>query len=436
MPNRQIPPTVHLPAVTSLPPARHWTLSNGLRVIAVGGATQPIIGLNVVFNAGRPYERQRLVARATNQLIAEGTRRRNGAALEEYFEFYGTSLRTPNLFDVGSLEVYTIHDHLAKVLPVFAEVMIEPAFSEKEFVTFVKRSRQGLREDLTDPDTIAYRYFTEFIFGEQHPYGYNGSLQDYSALRLADVKAHYARTYGAQNATLIVSGQLNQNVENLIERYLGQLPLGALQVPESLVEQTARPGVWQLHRPKAQQTLIRRGQALFTRNHPDYPGMSVLNTIFGGYFGSRLMRNIREDKGYTYGIESGIDFMRFGGFLTISADVANENLTNVRREINREIEKLRTDLIPETELGLVRSYLLGSLLGEIDGPLNVAQRYQLSEIEAVSPDHFAKLLDTIRHISSQELRELAQKYLRLSGDWEVIVGGAKQLDEARSIIPK
>lgn len=433
MPDRHLPPIVQLPRAMPLPPAREWTLSNGLKVVAIEGAATPILRIEVIFDAGRPFERQRLVARSTNQLIGEGTKRMDGATLEEFFEFYGTSLGTPNVFDTGHLVVYTIHDHLEKLLPVFAEVIAEPAFSKKEFTTYVKRSRQGLKEDLTDPDTIAYRHFTEYMFGSDHPYGYNGTLDDYGSLQLKDIVNHHERTYGAKNATLLVAGQLNSKVEELLERYLGQLPSGKAQLPEQWAEQQILPSLRQMYRPKAQQTLIRRGHQLFLRDHEDYPAFSVLNTVFGGYFGSRLMRNIREDKGFTYGIESGFDFMRFNGYFTINADVANENVVDVRREINHEITKLQTDLVTDTELELVRSYLLGSLLSDVDGPLNIAQRYQICLVERSSPDHFARLLDTVHHISAQQLRDVAQRYLRLSGDWEVIVGGAKMLDGATKI---
>ncbi|MEL6358115.1 MAG: pitrilysin family protein, partial [Bacteroidota bacterium] len=334
MPNRLIPPTVQLPRLLKLPIARRWTLTNGLQIVAIDGAKSPILRLELIFAAGRPYEVERLVARATNQLLAEGTKQRTAAELEEFFEFYGTSLRTPNLFDTGNLVVYTILPHLSEVLPVFAEVASQPAFTERDFDIYRKRSRQDLREDLTDPDTIAYRWFTELVFGKNHPYGYNGYPADYLQLSLADVALHHNRAYVANNATLLVAGKVTKEVEKLLEQHLGQLPPGQKLNPEKFVEQDLPAGTWQISRPKAQQTLVRRGRQLFKRDHPDFAGLEVLNTILGGYFGSRLMKNIREEKGYTYGIDSSVDFMRFGGYMTISADVANDNVAAVRTEID------------------------------------------------------------------------------------------------------
>lgn len=433
MPNRRTPPNIYLPPATYLPKARHWTLRNGLQVVAIGGAKAPILRLELIFDAGRPYERQRLLARAANQLITEGSRSKSAAELERFFEYYGTSLRTPNHFDTGHLVVFTILSHLPHILPVLAEVIAEPAFTEADFAIFIKRSKQALREDLSDPDTIAYRHFTEDVFGPDHPYGYNGQLEDYKTLSLPDVKAHYKRTYGAANAKLLVAGQINAEVEALIDRYLGQLPSGEAQQAEQWTEQKERPGLLQIQRPKAQQSLIRQGGQLFSRDHPDYPGMTVLNTIFGGFFGSRLMRNIREDKGYTYGIDSSIDFMRHGGFLTIAADVANENLSKVRQEIALEIEKLQQDRVSPSELDLVRAFLLGDLLAEVDGPMNIAERYQTILVENSQTEHFDRLVDEVRSIDADRIRELAQTYLNTSAFWEVVLGGAKTIAGAKQL---
>lgn len=433
MPNRRTPPKIYLPPATHLPKARRWTLHNGLEVVAIGGAKAPIIRLELIFDAGRPYEQQRLVARAANQLITEGTQSKSAAELESFFEYYGTSLRTPNHFDTSHLVVFTILSHLPHILPILAEVVAAPAFTEADFAIFVKRSRQALREDLSDPDTIAYRHFTEYVFGSHHPYGYNGMLADYNTLALADVQAHHQRTYGAANAKLLLAGQIDSTVEALIDRYLGQLPSGQAQEAEQWQEQSQPPHLLQLRRPKAQQTLIRQGGQLFRRDHPDYPGMTVLNTILGGFFGSRLMRNIREDKGYTYGIDSSIDFMRHGGFLTIAADVANENLAKVRQEIALEIEKLQQDLVSTAELDLVRAYLLGNLLAEVDGPMNIAERYQTILIEQSQTEHFDRLIEEVHSIDAQRLQQLAQTYLRPEALWEVVVGGAKTLEGAKPL---
>ena len=418
------PPPVKTPQVPALPPARTWTLSNGLKVVAIHVTQAPILSVELLWRAGKPFEAQHLVAGATNALLTEGTARHSAADLEQLFEQYGTGLGTPEDNDTANLSVATIVKHADRLLPLMAEVVAEPAFTPREFKRYVKRSRQQLREDLQDPDTLAYRMLSEAAFGRDNPYGYADTKADYDALTLEAVKTHYQRYYGMANATLRVVGQLSPAVEQLLERTFGQLPAGT-RAPDPTYRVTpATPTLLHLHRPRAQQTMIRRGRRGFLVTDEDYPGLCVLETILGGYYGSRLMRNIREEKGYTYGIDSDLDTYRFDGTFGIAADVANENVSTVRQEILTEMDKLRQDLVPAPELDMVRAYLIGGLVQDLDGPLAISSRYRSSIIKEYDPAaHLRRLDDTIRNISASELRDLARKHLRPELDWEVILGG-------------
>ncbi len=407
-----------------LPPAREWTLSNGLRVVAIHVEQAPILSVEMIWRAGRPYEAQRFLAGATNALMIEGTRHRTATELEALFEQYGTSLEAPDDYDTANLSLATIVRHAERLLPVMTEVIAEPAFSERELKRYKKRCRQQLREDMQDPDWLAYRYLSEAAFGEDNPYGYGGSKEDYDALSIPAVRDHYRRHYGAANATLRVVGQLSPAVENLLERTFGQLPAGEAVADPDYRVSTGTPGLIQVHRPRAQQTMIRRGRRGFLVTDPDYPGLAVLETILGGYYGSRLMRNIREEKGFTYGIDSDLDTYRFDGTFGIAADVANENLEEVRLEILVEMDKLRQEPVPAHELDMVRAYLLGGLIMDLDGPLAVSSRYRSAIIKGYDADHHLQRLDdTIRSISAAELQDLAQRHLRPELDWEVVLGG-------------
>ena len=400
-------------------------LSNGLRVVAIHVTQAPILSVELIWRAGRPYEAQPLLAAATNALLTEGTASYSATALETLFEQYGTALQTPEDYDTANLSLATITKHADRLLPVMAEVVAAPTFPAKELKRYIKRSKQQLREDLQDPDTLAYRLLSEAAFGRDNPYGYGGTKEEYEALTLEGIRQHYTRYYGAANATLRVVGQLSKEVEDLLEATFGQLPAGVRAADPVYQVSGAQPEVLQLHRPRAQQTMIRRGRRGFKITDPDYPGLCVLETILGGYYGSRLMRNIREEKGYTYGIDSDLDTYRFDGTFGIAADVANENVAEVRQEILTEMDKLRQDLVPARELDMVRAYLIGGLVMDLDGPLAVSGRYRSAIIKAYDPvGHLRRLDETIRGISAGEVRELAQRYLRPELDWEVVVGGA------------
>ncbi|WP_319936719.1 M16 family metallopeptidase [Neolewinella aquimaris] len=387
----------------------------------------PILSVEMIWRAGRPYESQRLVAGATNALLTEGSKNYRAAELETYFEQYGTALVTPEDMDTANLSVATILRHAPRLLPVMAEVIAEPTFTPRDLKRYLKRSRQQLREDLQDPDTLAYRLLSEAAFGADNPYGYGGNREDYDALTLDLVRDHHRQYYGAANATLRVVGKLSKEVEDLLEVSFGQLPSGTRAADPDYSVRPSPPRLIQHHRPRAQQSMIRRGRRGFRITDPDYAGLCVLETILGGYYGSRLMRNIREEKGYTYGIDTDLDTYRFDGTFGIAADVANENVGEVRREIGVEMDKLRQDLVPPAELDMVRAYLIGGLVMDLDGPLAISGRYRsaiIKEYDAAS--HLLRLDETIRGISAEEVRTLAQQYLRPELDWEVIVGGATQ----------
>ncbi|CAH0999366.1 hypothetical protein LEM8419_00664 [Neolewinella maritima] len=418
-------PHVNTPSVPALPPAREWTLSNGLRVVAIHVTQAPILSVELIWRAGRPYEAQPLLAAATNALLTEGSSSHSATALETLFEQYGTALRTPEDYDTANLSLATIVKHAPRLLPAMVEVVVAPTFPAKELKRYIKRSKQQLREDLEDPDTLAYRMLSEAAFGASNPYGYGGTKAQYEALTLEAVQQHYRTYYGAANATLRIVGQLSTEVEELLEATFGQLPTGTRAAEPTYRVDAGPPQVLQLHRPRAQQTMIRRGRRGFRVTDDDYPGLCVLETILGGYYGSRLMRNIREEKGFTYGIDSDLDTYRFDGTFGISADVANENVAEVRREILTEMDKLRQDLVPARELDMVRAYLIGGLVMDLDGPLAVSGRHRsaiIKEYDAAA--HLRRLDAAIRGISAREVRDLAATYLRPELDWEVIVGGA------------
>ncbi|WP_173021332.1 pitrilysin family protein [Lewinella sp. W8] len=427
-------PPVRTPVIPALGPAHRFRLSNGLPVVAIGGAEAPILRVEFLCQGGRPYENQRLVAGAATDLVVEGTRKRTASQLEHFFEQYGTSLETPNVTDTGNLSVSTLNKHAETVLPVMAEVIAEPAFAQTAFRRFMRQRRQQLRENLTDNDTLAYRLITEATYGSDHPYGYNGFFPDYDRLRLDDIKAFYHGHFHAANGTLLVIGQIDASTERLLDATFGQLPPGPAVAPPVLPPTPSGAACLQLLRPRAQQTMIRRGRAGIHIKDPDYPALVVLDTVLGGYFGSRLMRNIREEKGFTYGIDSELDTYRFDGSMEISADVANDNLQEVRQEILVEIDKLRQTPVPAAELDMVRAYLGGSIAMELDGPFGHGWRYRSAIIKDYEPVSFLRRLhETIRDISPQELLTVAQKHLRPEEDKEVIVGGADRLPEATPV---
>jgi predicted Zn-dependent peptidase len=418
---KQRPPIKALTEVR-LPPAEVWTLRNGMPVYSAALGTQEIIRLELVFWAGRPYEQQPLTAMAAAHLLKEGTRHRPGRELAEFFDFYGANLRLPFQMDTTNVVLYCLNRHLETVLPVLAEMIAEPAFPPEELASLVRRRKQSLLEDLSQNDVVAYRQITECFFGAGHPYGYNSSPAAYDQLTAPLLAAHHQRLVHASNGFIVLSGQVTPVVTAQLDRYLGDLPRGVAPPDPALPEQPEQPRQLFIARPNTAQTAIRIGRRLFSRQHPDAHGLYVLANLLGGYFGSRLMENLREDKGYTYNVSASYDSLRWDGSFQIDAEVGNEVVEATRREIFSEISRLQDELVPPAEMDMLRNYLMGACLSMVDGPFNWAETVRTLLSEGLPLSAFAELVDTILHIQPRQLQELARRYLQTSDCWEVIVG--------------
>ena len=420
--NRQKAPEIKPISALVLPSPAVHQLDNGILLYEIHGGTQDVLKLEIIFAAGRPFEKKQLAARATARLLSEGSHQHTGKQIAEKLDFYGGTLQTPVNLDTSNIILYCLSKHFDKLLPLVTELLCEPAFPERELNTFVKQNKQRLQIDLSKNDVLAYRNITEQIFGDTHPYGYNSIPPTYDALTRADLITHFKINYHAAGCTIFVSGKTRPAHIQLVNQHLGrQLPMGTLtQLQLPVIRQ--KPQHTKFTTPETVQTALRIGRRLFNRQHPDYMGMYVLNTILGGYFGSRLMANIREDKGYTYNIFSSLDTMHYDGCFYVGTEVGNGFVTDSLHQVYNEFAVLQQDLVGEKELEMVRNYLLGNLLTMLDGAFNVADIFKAIVIEQLPPDHFDQLVDCIRHISAEKLRELAQQYLKAEDMWQVVVG--------------
>lgn len=426
MPDRSKPPRIHDISQLALPKPERYVLGNGVPVYGINVGTQEVLKLELVFFAGRPYEAKPLTARATSALLKEGTRHFDSAAIAERLDFYGSSLNFPFDLDTSNVVLYSLTKHVAEVIPLLAEILAAPVFPAAELANYQQRNRQRLRIDLQKNDVIAYRQITECIFGSDHPYGYNSYPETYEALQRADLVDHYRRFYTSGNCRIILSGRYDDAVIERLDRELGAAirrgPAAQATVP--LPERT--PQRLTVAHPDTVQTAIRVGRRLFNRHHPDYHGLYVLNTMLGGYFGSRLMENIREQKGFTYNIYSMMDTMLYDGLFYIGTEVSNEFVEATLAEIRRELRRLRDVPAGKDELEMVRNYLLGYFLTTLDGPFHIADWIKTLVTESLPMTFFEEAVATVRSIGVKELQELAANYFADEEMWEVVVGQVKQ----------
>ncbi|NJL77108.1 MAG: insulinase family protein [Saprospiraceae bacterium] len=346
-----INPISHL----TLPSPTFYQLDNGIPVYEINGGTQDIIKLELIFNAGRPVEHKPMVARATAGLLKEGTKQRKAAAIAERIDYYGGSFSVPFNLDNATVALYSLTKHFDKLLPLVAEILTEATFPEEEITSFIVRNQQSLLVELSKTDVVAYRKITESIFTDQHPYGYNSTSESYGSILRDDLLIHYQKHYNASNCVIFISGKLDDHVRKLLNQHIGLGLSKGLVTPPYLPNVDTKPVSEFVHHPNAVQTAIRIGRRLFNRQHPDYSAVYVLNTMLGGYFGSRLMSNIREEQGYTYNIYSSIDAMLHDGYFYIGTEVGNEFLTQTLDEIRKELLSLQQQPADQEEMEMVKT---------------------------------------------------------------------------------
>lgn len=407
--------------------ASEFRLKNNIPVYHINAGTQDLVKIELLFPAGMWQQPSPLVGSAASAMLQEGTSKRSSKEIAETVDYYGAFLETNITHDYASVAIYSMNKHLPSVLPVVKEIINDSVFSQSEWDVYLWNKKQAFIVNEKKVSVVSRKKFAELLFGNEHPYGHNVSEKDFDELKRQDAFDFYKKSYTAKDTIIVASGNVTDATLKFIEKYFGSTPASPfLSTSDSKKwgngEGEKKGGTHLVEKKDALQSAIRIGKILFTKEHPDYPAMLVLNTIFGGYFGSRLMANIREDKGYTYGIGSGMVSLSHAGYFTISTEVGADVTKDAVKEIYFELNKIQTEKVSDSELALVRNYMLGTFLRSIDGPFALADRFKGIHFNNLGYDYYERYVETIRSISSGKLMELANKYWKKEDMIELVVG--------------
>jgi predicted Zn-dependent peptidase len=406
-----------------LPPYEKHTLRNGVELYAINLGTQETLMINWVFFAGNWYDDKTLVAAATNHLLKNGTSTRSAFDINEHFEFYGAYVNRHCYNETSEIVLHCLSKHVQELLPVVAELITDATFPEEEISIFSKNMQQRLQVNLKKNEFVGNRMIEAYLFGEKHPYGRYSRVEDYDTLDRADLQSFYDKYYHNGRCIIIAAGVLPKDLPQQLDAAFGSLPLNTQELQErQYITEPAAQKKYRISNDSAgMQGSIRMARPFPNRHHPDFPKMQVLNNVLGGFFGSRLMDNIREDKGYTYGIHSYLlnHFKESG--LVISTEAGRDVCEPAIAEVYKEMNLLREEPMPDDELMLTRNYLIGTILSDLDGPFQVAGRWKNYILNGLTAEHFYNNVETIRSITPQQLQELAQKYLDPESFYELIV---------------
>jgi len=423
--DRSIEPPIHdaVDFDIQLKPYRHFILDNGVNVYAVDGGAEEVVMIEWVFYAGNWYEQKNIVAATVNHLLKNGTTTRTAFGINEHFEFYGAYLNRSCYNETATLTLHSLSKHLPQLLPVMAELLTDSIFPEKELAIYKQNQKQRLAVNLKKCDFVATRLIDEYLYGINHPYGKYSSAEAYDALQQDELLAFYKHHYTHGKGMLFVAGKLPADIDQQLNSAFGQLPVNktSLQDVHHPLQLAAQKKYNIINDANGVQGAIRMGRPFPNRHHPDFTKTQVLNNIFGGYFGSRLMSNIREDKGYTYGIHSHLQNHIHESAWLIGTEAGRDVCAATIEEVYKEMKILRDTPVDEEELHLVRNFMMGSILGDLDGPFQIIARWKNYILNNLSGEYFYKALETIRTVSAEELQQLANKYLNPEDFYELTV---------------
>jgi predicted Zn-dependent peptidase len=404
--------------------AEHHRLDNGINLYTVSSGSQELTKIEFIFKAGMYYQDQTLVASAANNLLETGTKSYTANQISDGIDFYGSFFECAVDQDYATLALFSLNKYLDQSLHFVEEILKYPTFPKDEFEIYLSNKKQKHLVNSQKVNVLARRRYTELLFGEDHPYGRDVKTEDFDRLTLDQVKAFYRSHYHSSNCTIVASGKLPENLREILNRYVGQTVWGEIQpVEKALVPpKTTAQRRHFIEKPDAIQSAVRVGRILFNKKDPDYFKFQVLNTILGGYFGSRLMTNIREDKGYTYGIGSGLSSLVNSGYFYISTEVGADVTNNTLEEIYREIKLLREEPVDAEELETVRNYVLGQFLRSVDGPYALADKFKAIWEFGLGYDYFDRYFEAVKTVTPEELMRLANTYLQEKDLVELVVG--------------
>lgn len=418
------------PAITApvdvdiqLQPYQSFSLNNGIPVYLVEGGAQEVLQVECVFDAGNWFEEKNLVAATANFLMKNGTTSKTAFEINAAIDFYGAYLNRSCYNETATLTLHCLNKDIVQLLPLMEELLTSASFPEEELAIYKQNQLQRLEVNLKKCDFVANRLIDAYLYGEEHPYGKYSTAKDYTALTRDDLVDFYNKYYLEGHCKIFVSGKIPKGIDLLLNQHFGHLKIKSESIsrPDRKAIPAEQLQYELIQDPNGVQGAIRLARPFHNRHHPDFIGAQILNNLFGGFFGSRLMSNIREDKGYTYGIYSYLQNHLGESAWIISTEAGRDVCKATIKEVHHEMKRLRDELVDEEELDLVKNYMMGVLLGDVDGPFQVCARWKNYILHGVDDKYFQKTIDTIRTIDSKEIQRLANEYLHPEVFYELTV---------------
>ena len=439
---RTTPPTIQATSFALRRPEEHF-LPGGTPLYIIEAPGTGALRLDVVFPAGKQHEIHPLQSYYASQTLRYGCQGYTAAEFAERIDYYGAGLRSSVFMNRTCISLVTLKKHFASTVELMRRMLATPAYDEERLRIRCDADKAQLRVNLQKGSFVAMRTLRQSIYGNQHPCGTLVTPDDYDTLTSQHLRDYYDRYLSKGPCRLYLSGDVDDDTLAVLQSQLSTVnsQRSTDNGQQSTVDgqQSTDNGQWStvngqqstdnsqrstvncqlsivncqlLSLPGAVQDSIRIGCPMMDIGHPDYAPMRVLATVLGGYFGSRLMQNVREEKGYTYDIGAHFVTAIPQTLFCIYCEAQAGKAREVIDEVCKEMHRLQTELIPDDELRMVRNYMAGDLCRNYETAFDLIDAYLFEERLALPATHFDQVFDAVQTVSPQRLRQLAQQYLR------------------------
>lgn len=423
--DRSIQPFIREPEQLEVLSPERRVMPNGIPLYILNAGDNEVVRIDLLMEGGRWQQTQRLQALFTNRMLREGTRCYSAAEIAEKLDYYGAWLELSSSSEYAYITLYSLNKYLPETLDIFESIVKEPLFPEKELGVIVDNNIQQFLVNSSKVDFLAHRTLINAVYGDKHPCGQLVQEEDYHLINPSVLQSFYDRYYHSGNCSIYLSGKVSEDTIRRVEVIFGSEPFGKgfLRPEKSIYVPVTSPGKrFFAERADAMQSAVRIGMISLDRRHPDYMKARVLVTLLGGYFGSRLMSNIREEKGYTYGISAGIMPYPDSGLFVINTETANEFVEPLIKEVYHEIDRLQNDLVSNEELAMVRNYMLGDMCRSYESAFSLADAWIFIHTSGLSNSYVMDAVNAVKTVTPDEIRELASQHLCKETLKEVVSG--------------
>lgn len=399
------------------PIGKRIVLENGMVLLFSEKHDIPMVTVNMAIKAGSLYEPKDRpgIASLTASLLMQGTKRRTAVEISREIDFIGGSLSVSAGSDFASAGLRVLKKDIKKGIDLLSDVLMNPAFDQKEIDRKVKESLAEIQRRKEEPGSVAWDAFIKAVFGD-HAYGRTGDdIAGYlQKVTRQDILDFYSSHYTPDNAVIAVVGAVTeQEITALLKEYFGAWERKGIVSPPSVPLPKIKAGLVNKINRKITQANIVMGHVGISREDPDYYAVVVMNFILGGGgFSSRLMDNIRDNRGLAYDVSSRFDARKQPGAFSVVIQTKNESANEVIDEVFREIRRISAAYVSERELADAKAYLTGSFPLRMDTYAEIASMLTFIEIYSLGMDYPHSYRTLINAVTREDILRVARKYLK------------------------